>query len=84
MTKPRAYKDKDNRTPLTVEETKVINRAKRMVMKKRCWSEPMAFHTMRKYAMNSRIKLHELAQQLLDGRVSFEFVDPILLKEKKQ
>jgi response regulator NasT len=50
-----------------LEERKVIDRAKGLLMKRQGLSEQEAYGRLRKAAMDKGIKLSELAQRLLDA-----------------
>lgn len=50
-----------------LQNRKVIERAKGLLMKKHRWSEPEAFRRLQRGAMNRRVAMVELAQSVLDG-----------------
>jgi response regulator NasT len=50
----------------TMEQRKVIERAKGLVMERRGFSEQEAYATMRKIAMERNVKIYEVAMRILD------------------
>ncbi|MGQ0655599.1 MAG: ANTAR domain-containing response regulator [Betaproteobacteria bacterium] len=52
---------------LKLEERKVVERAKGMLMKTRGIDEDAAYQLLRKYAMDRKQKLAQVAQQLIDA-----------------
>ena len=58
-------KDELNDTKHQLESRKVIDQAKRLLMKSRNLSEDQAFHTMRKTAMDAGQKLEDVAKTIL-------------------
>jgi response regulator NasT len=57
----------------TLQDRKLIERAKGILMKKYRWSEATAFRSLQRTAMNRRTTMAHLAQDLLEGR-PVEFV----------
>jgi response regulator NasT len=51
----------------TLQNRKVIERAKGALMKRHRWSEPDAFRRMQRAAMSRRVALVEIAQDVLNG-----------------
>ncbi len=51
----------------TLQNRKIIERAKGMLMKKYHWSEAEAFRRIQKGAMNRRVPMVDLAQSILAG-----------------
>jgi two-component system, response regulator PdtaR len=51
----------------TLQNRKLIERAKGALMKRHRWSEPDAFRRMQRAAMSRRVALVELAQDVLNG-----------------
>ena len=58
-------KDELSETKHQLESRKVIDQAKRLLMKSRNLSEEQAFHTMRKTAMDAGQKLEEVAKTIV-------------------
>ena len=58
-------KDELDRTKSALEERKVIDRAKGILMKSRGVAEDQAYNLMRKAAMNEKKKILEIAQSIL-------------------
>lgn len=52
---------------LRLEERKLVERAKGLLMKQRGLAEDEAYHALRRLAMSKKLRLGELAQQLLDS-----------------
>ena len=52
---------------LKLSERKLIERAKGMLMKARCLDEEAAYALLRKVAMDRKLKIAEVAQQLIDS-----------------
>ncbi len=50
-----------------LRERKLVERAKGLLMKERGLAEDAAYHALRKLAMQKKLRLGELAQQLLDA-----------------
>jgi response regulator NasT len=57
----------------TLTDRKVIEKAKGVLMKKHRWSEATAFRALQRTAMNRRVPMVRLAQDILDGK-TVEFV----------
>jgi response regulator NasT len=51
----------------TLNNRKVIERAKGALMKRYRWTEPEAFRRLQRGAMNRRVPMVDLARQILDG-----------------
>jgi response regulator NasT len=51
-----------------LQNRKVIERAKGVLMKRHRWSEPEAFRRLQRGAMNRRVAMVDLAQAVLDGQ----------------
>jgi response regulator NasT len=51
----------------TLQNRKIIERAKGILMKRHRWSEPEAFRRLQRGAMNRRTTMIHLAQEILDG-----------------
>jgi response regulator NasT len=51
----------------TLQNRKIIERAKGTLMMRYCWSENDAFRRLQKEAMNRRVPMVQLAQAVLDG-----------------
>jgi response regulator NasT len=51
----------------TLQNRKIIERAKGALMKRHRWSEPDAFRRMQRAAMSRRVALVEIAQDVLNG-----------------
>ncbi|HEY1860907.1 MAG TPA: ANTAR domain-containing protein, partial [Gemmataceae bacterium] len=51
----------------TLQNRKTIERAKGVLMKRHRWSEAEAFRRLQRGAMNNRITMIELAQNVLNG-----------------
>lgn len=63
----RALKGELSRTQETLAQRRAIDRAKAMIMELRGLGEDAAYQYMRKTAMNRRMTIHELAQELLSA-----------------
>ncbi|MHB0777653.1 ANTAR domain-containing response regulator [Halomonas sp. WWR20] len=63
----RALKGELNRTQETLAQRRAIDRAKAMVMEVRGLGEEAAYQYLRNTAMNRRMTIHELAQELLSA-----------------
>jgi len=50
-----------------LEERKLVERAKGMLMKTRGLDEEAAYRLLRKFAMDRKVKLAQVAQQLIDA-----------------
>jgi response regulator NasT len=50
-----------------LQQRKLIERAKGVLMQRHRWTEPEAFRRLQRAAMNSRTSMAELSQQILDG-----------------
>ncbi|GHA97147.1 ANTAR domain-containing response regulator [Modicisalibacter luteus] len=61
----RALKGELSRTQETLSQRRAIDRAKAMIMEMHGLGEDAAYQYMRKTAMNRRMTIHELAQELL-------------------
>ncbi|MEC9482693.1 MAG: ANTAR domain-containing protein, partial [Halomonas sp.] len=61
----RALKGELSRTQETLAQRRAIDRAKASIMEIRGIGEDAAYQYMRKTAMNRRMTIHELAQELL-------------------
>lgn len=61
----RALKGELSRTQETMTQRRTIDRAKSLVMENRGVGEDAAYQYLRKTAMNRRMTIHELAQELL-------------------
>lgn len=61
----RALKGELNRTQTTLVQRRSVDRAKALVMESRGLTEDAAYQYLRKTAMNRRLALHELADELL-------------------
>ena len=59
--------DELDRTKSALEERKVIERAKGILMKRHHWSEAEAFRRIQRGAMNRRVPMVDLAQAILAG-----------------
>jgi response regulator NasT len=55
-----------DRARTTLEERKVVDRAKRLLMEKRGMSENDAYKTLRQTAMNRNLRLVDVARNVLD------------------
>jgi len=62
----RALVDELSRVKSTLEERKVVERAKGLLMEKRGLSEADAFATLRRMAMTRGLRLGEVAQRLIE------------------
>jgi response regulator NasT len=51
-----------------LQNRKIIERAKGVLMKRHRWSEPEAFRRLQRSAMNRRVAMAALAQAVLDGQ----------------
>lgn len=51
----------------TLQNRKIIERAKGVLMKRQRWSEPEAFRRLQRAAMSRRVALVEVAQDVLNG-----------------
>lgn len=65
FTQFRALEDELERTRAKLEERKVIERAKGIVMEQQGVSEPDAYQAMRKLAMRKNKKLSEIAESVI-------------------
>lgn len=63
----RALKGELSRTQETLAQRRAIDRAKAAIMEMRGLGEDAAYQYMRKTAMNRRMTIHELAQELLSA-----------------
>ena len=54
----------------TLQNRKVIERAKGVLMKRHRWTEAEAFRRLQRGAMNRRVAMVELAQEVLNGTVT--------------
>ena len=52
---------------LRLEERKLVERAKGLLMKSRGWDEETAYGALRKLAMDRKLRLGQVAQQLIDS-----------------
>jgi response regulator NasT len=52
---------------LRLEERKLVERAKGLLMKQRALGEDEAYHALRRLAMSKKLRLGEAAQQLIDA-----------------
>lgn len=57
----------------TLTARKIVERAKGVLMRRNAWSESAAFRCIQKNAMNRRLKLVEVAQEVLNGQKIEEF-----------
>jgi response regulator NasT len=55
-----------DRARATIEERKIVDRAKRLLMEKRGMSENDAYKTLRQTAMNRNLRLIDVARTILD------------------
>jgi AmiR/NasT family two-component response regulator len=62
-----AWLDELQRLRTQLEERKVVERAKGMLMKTRGMDEEAAYRLLRKFAMDRKLKLAEVARQLVDA-----------------
>ncbi len=56
-----------NRLQQTLDNRKLIDRAKGVLMKQHQWAEPEAFRRLQRAAMNSRTTMADIAQKILNG-----------------
>jgi response regulator NasT len=65
-------RDELDRTKQQLEERKLVDRAKGILMKQRNMNEEEAYALMRKAAMNENIKLAEVAQSIITAAKLFK------------
>ncbi len=63
----QALRDELNKVKTTLEDRKVIDKAKGLLMKYRHCSEDEAYKTLRQQAMSQNLKIAELAQNLINS-----------------
>jgi response regulator NasT len=63
----RRLGEENDRLLQSLQNRKVIERAKGVLMKRHRWSEAEAFRRLQRAAMNGRTSMVELAQQILNG-----------------
>jgi len=63
----RELVDENNTLRQTLQNRKIIERAKGVLMKRHRWSEADAFRRLQRGATNRRMPMVELAQQILNG-----------------
>lgn len=68
FTELRELKDENATLRQTLQNRKIIERAKGVLMKRHRWSEPDAFRRLQRGATNRRIPMIELAQEILNGK----------------
>lgn len=61
----RALKDELKKTKSQLEERKLIDRAKGILMKSQSFNEEQAYHTLRKLAMDRNISIGEMARNVI-------------------
>ena len=64
----RELKDENATLRQTLQNRKIIERAKGVLMKRHRWSEPDAFRRLQRGATNRRIPMIDLAQEILNGK----------------
>jgi len=64
----RELKDENASLRQTLQNRKIIERAKGVLMKRHRWSEPDAFRRLQRGATNRRIPMIDLAQEILNGK----------------
>ena len=61
--------EENRRLKKWIEERKIIERAKGVLMVRCRWNEETAFRNMQRYSMRSRRPMPEVARDILDGRM---------------
>lgn len=60
------------RTRAALDQRKLVDRARGILMKKRGWSEQQAYRALQKMAMDQNLRLVEVAQRVIDMESLFE------------
>lgn len=63
-----ALKDENQSLQQNLQDRKLIEKAKGLLMKKHRWSEPTAFRALQRTAMNKRVTMVSLARDILNGK----------------
>lgn len=68
FTELRRLTDENDKLTRSLENRKVIERAKGVLMRRHRWTEADAFRRLQRAAMNKRTSMADLARQILDGK----------------